>query len=313
VRAGRRPRPATPQLRAQRRGPLRAGVRRGVRRAVRVHPDRPRPPRWRPAARPSRCGPARAEPPADQFPEARRLPRRAVTRAAIEADFTDESLLHVDKTTIATLTDVAGVVGEPTSTASSTERRTAGTAQRVAYELARHVVRYLDTATTTCRAHPLFPQIVQIAKRWLAECVTYEPGLRRVDAATFAELRTAPPSGSTPRSCAARTTAARLRPILRPTTRRLHRRRLVLHPQGGDRRPKSTSTTSRSTARQGQHVGGGDRRDLLERHDRRRGVREERPPRIPHPVRARRDRPRLPPRLPRSPNSPPPTTTSRAR
>ncbi|MEX2626704.1 MAG: DEAD/DEAH box helicase family protein, partial [Ilumatobacteraceae bacterium] len=105
----------------------------------------------------------------------------------LTADFTEQSAMHVDKTTFATLTEVAGVVG-------GTDEHDLGDGrvreQRVAYELARDVVRHLDLAHDDVPVHTRFPQIVAIAKRWLAECVTYEPGCDVSMLVLFAELRT---------------------------------------------------------------------------------------------------------------------------
>jgi type III restriction enzyme len=90
------------------------------------------------------------------------------------ADFDKDSVLHVDKTTFAARTDVEGVVGERTQHLldSGPVRH-----QQVAYELAKRV---LANKTFTGHEgepiHTRFPQIVTIAKQWLDECVTYEPG-----------------------------------------------------------------------------------------------------------------------------------------
>ncbi|HUP68399.1 MAG TPA: DEAD/DEAH box helicase family protein [Acidimicrobiales bacterium] len=76
VRTGGGPRPASAELRTQRRRPVRAGVRRGLRRALRLHPHRP-PARSPAAGAARRGGPCsrRAPATADHLSQARRLSR----------------------------------------------------------------------------------------------------------------------------------------------------------------------------------------------------------------------------------------------
>lgn len=94
--------------------------------------------------------------------------------------------LHVDKTTFATLTQVEGMVGMPDehSIASKTLRK-----QRVAFELAAQVLRTGHLGLDGEPIHTHFPQLVELAKEWLDECVTYEPECGPWMLAMFAEWR----------------------------------------------------------------------------------------------------------------------------
>jgi type III restriction enzyme len=103
------------------------------------------------------------------------------------ADFDDESCLRVDKTTFATLTEVAGMVGE--SSEHTLRDGAAMRNQQVAFELARQVLRGGHLGLGDVPIHTRFPQLVAIAKAWLAECVTYEPGCDASMLVTFAEWR----------------------------------------------------------------------------------------------------------------------------
>ncbi|MCB0989731.1 MAG: DEAD/DEAH box helicase family protein [Acidimicrobiales bacterium] len=105
----------------------------------------------------------------------------------LAADFTDESKLHVDKTSYAARVDVEGIVGE------GAEHRLADTGsvrpQQVAYELAKQVLANRHLGLGGVPIHTRFPQLVKIAKDWLAECVTYEPGCDASMLVTIAEWR----------------------------------------------------------------------------------------------------------------------------
>lgn len=98
----------------------------------------------------------------------------------------ENSKLHVDKTTFATLTQVEGMVGasDEHSIASNALRK-----QRVAFELAAQVLRtgYLGLDGEPIHTH--FPQLVELAKEWLDTCVTYEPECGPWMLAMFAEWR----------------------------------------------------------------------------------------------------------------------------
>lgn len=98
----------------------------------------------------------------------------------------EDSLLHVDKTTFATLTQVEGLVGrsDEHSIASAALRP-----QRVAFELAAQVLRTGHVGLDGEPTHTHFPQLVELAKEWLDACVTYEPDCGPWMLAMFAEWR----------------------------------------------------------------------------------------------------------------------------
>lgn len=99
--------------------------------------------------------------------------RTELTAEVLTADFTTDSHLHIDRTTVATRTETSGVVGETGEHVidDGPVRR-----QQIAYDLARVVVTQLDLSHDDVPVHTRFPQIVQIAKRWIDECLTFEPG-----------------------------------------------------------------------------------------------------------------------------------------
>ena len=102
-------------------------------------------------------------------------------------DFTPESRLHVDKTQVATWTQMQGIAG-------TTEEHTLDVArsmrpQQVAFELADLLLKNFYAAHDNAERPWLFPQLVQIAKQWLAECVSYEPGTSVGFLSVFAEAK----------------------------------------------------------------------------------------------------------------------------
>ena len=93
----------------------------------------------------------------------------------LEADFIDESRLALDSRDVPTRTDVAAVVGETEE--HRLERFEAMRAQQVAFVLAKRLLdRYFrapDEDGQPGAERPwLFPRLVEISKRWIAECVT---------------------------------------------------------------------------------------------------------------------------------------------
>lgn len=100
----------------------------------------------------------------------------------LTGDFDDpDAQLHVDKTTFATWTKVSGVVGPPGEHSVNDEPVRL---QEAAYDLAAEVLKGgrlglgLDqNGEATVPFHTRFPQLVAVAKQWLEQCVTYEPGL----------------------------------------------------------------------------------------------------------------------------------------
>ncbi|MCU1484402.1 MAG: Type restriction-modification enzyme R/helicase subunit [Actinomycetia bacterium] len=94
---------------------------------------------------------------------------------ALHADFTDESKLHLDNGRAALWVERQGVIGEA-DTVDLTDYREAR-AQRVAYEIARTMLQREDMLAAHAGAEKpwLFPQLVDIVKRWLDGWVTTEP------------------------------------------------------------------------------------------------------------------------------------------
>ena len=88
-------------------------------------------------------------------------------------DFTEESHLHLDKTTVATWTQTAGQVGaadEHQLVGYRTERP-----QRVAFEIADVLLRRYYAVHEGVTRPWLFPELVRITKLWLDRCVTLGP------------------------------------------------------------------------------------------------------------------------------------------
>ena len=93
----------------------------------------------------------------------------------LEADFTEESALALDSRDVPTRTDVAAVVGETEE--HRLEHFEAMRAQEVAFVLAKRLLdRYFrapdDDGQPGAERPWLFPRLVEIAKRWMTECVT---------------------------------------------------------------------------------------------------------------------------------------------
>jgi len=90
------------------------------------------------------------------------------------AVFDDDCRLHLSPSTVATRTVTAPVAGETEE--QILERVRSARPQEVAYAVARRVVhRHLAGHDGAPRPW-IFPPIVEIARRWVAECVTVEPG-----------------------------------------------------------------------------------------------------------------------------------------
>ncbi len=92
------------------------------------------------------------------------------------AVFDDDCRLHVSPSTVATRTVTAPVVGETEE--QTLERVRSARPQEVAYAVARQVVHRHLTGHDGAPRPWIFPPIVEIARRWVAECVTVEPGSR---------------------------------------------------------------------------------------------------------------------------------------
>ena len=181
LRAGRRPRAAAAQLRRRRRHgrfePEYAEVY-GVPFAF-IPGDKPVPKGQRPAARGR--GPRAAERAdlRDPLPEARRLPRSRCPTSELDADFDDDSQLHLDQETVALWVKNRGIVGAARGGRPRRGPRRAAAAGRVRDRQGRWSRARSSSPRWTASRRPwLFPQLVAIARQWLDECVTTEPTTR---------------------------------------------------------------------------------------------------------------------------------------
>ena len=145
---------------------------------------------------------AKPETPKNPAIEVRSLPERADLRiefpklvgyrmelhdAPLIVEFIPECKLHLDKTTVATWTQTGGIVGETDEQQIDVDDVRP---QQVAFALAVEVLRKEGIVGAEEAEKPwLFPQLVAIAKQWLAECLTMEPGLSVGFLSVFAEAR----------------------------------------------------------------------------------------------------------------------------
>lgn len=98
---------------------------------------------------------------------------------ALHADFDENSKLHLDQATVALWVRNQGVIGE-TSEIDLEDIRNAR-AQRIAFAIAKTLVQREEffAALDGVERPWLFPQLVDIARRWLDECVTVETGVTK--------------------------------------------------------------------------------------------------------------------------------------
>ena len=96
---------------------------------------------------------------------------------ALHADFTEESKLHVNNDRAALWVENQGIIGQAEQV-DLTDYREARP-QRIAYEIARSMLQREDMLAAHAGAEKpwLFPQLIDIVKRWLVECVTTEPAV----------------------------------------------------------------------------------------------------------------------------------------
>jgi type III restriction enzyme len=98
---------------------------------------------------------------------------------SLHADFTDESRMHLDQTTVALWVQQQGVIG-PAAETDLTDIRNARE-QRIAYDIAKRLLedeRYL-AADAGARKPWLVPQVVDICRTWVREWVTTDPGVTK--------------------------------------------------------------------------------------------------------------------------------------
>jgi len=96
--------------------------------------------------------------------------RVEVPDSALRWSFDDDSVLRVDRDVVATWTKTQGVVG-PAEEQLLEEVRNARP-QQVAYAIARTLIETRFTVHDAARRPWLFPQLVDVVKQWLTECVT---------------------------------------------------------------------------------------------------------------------------------------------
>jgi type III restriction enzyme len=99
--------------------------------------------------------------------------RLEIPDAEFEWSFHEGSVLEVDRDVVATWTKTQGLVGEAEEQELDEIRH--ARAQQVAYQIARTLVETRYTAHDATRRPWLFPQLVEITRRWLQECVKLAP------------------------------------------------------------------------------------------------------------------------------------------
>lgn len=98
---------------------------------------------------------------------------------ALHPDFTDESRMHLDATTVALWVENQGITGAAAEI-DLTDIRNARE-QQIAYTIAKRLMqdeRYLAAYAGVERPW-LFPQVVEICKQWLRDYVTTDPGVTK--------------------------------------------------------------------------------------------------------------------------------------
>jgi type III restriction enzyme len=91
------------------------------------------------------------------------------------AEFDQASRLHLEQTEVALWVKTGGVIGPVVET--DLDRIRNARPQRVAFALAKNLSERHFTVLDDVERPWLFPQLVDISKRWLDECVTAEPGV----------------------------------------------------------------------------------------------------------------------------------------
>lgn len=137
-------------------------------------PPTPRPPR---AAIEVRALPERWEL-AIRFPKLDGY-RVELPDAPLQARFDDDSVLHLDQTTVALWVQNKGVVGEAEQVDLDDIRH--ARTQSIAYAIAKTLVQREEFFAAHAGAERpwLFPQLVDICRQWLDQCVTVAPGVTK--------------------------------------------------------------------------------------------------------------------------------------
>ena len=96
----------------------------------------------------------------------------------LHADFDDESRMHLDQATVALWVETRGVIGTEAEVDLDEIRN--ARPQRIAYAIARQLAQREEFFGASGTGRPwLFPRLVEISRRWLANCVTTEPGVTK--------------------------------------------------------------------------------------------------------------------------------------
>jgi type III restriction enzyme len=97
----------------------------------------------------------------------------------LHADFTRESKLHLDQATVALWVENRGVIGEPGYV--DLEDIRGARVQRIAFAIAKTLVQREEffAAHAGVERPWLFPQLVDICRKWLDEYVTADPGVTK--------------------------------------------------------------------------------------------------------------------------------------
>ena len=97
----------------------------------------------------------------------------------LHADFDGDSKLHVDQSMVALWVENQGVVGEAEQVDLDDIR--SAREQRIAFSIAKTLVQREEffAALAGTERPWLFPQLVDICRRWLDECVTTDPGVTK--------------------------------------------------------------------------------------------------------------------------------------
>jgi type III restriction enzyme len=95
----------------------------------------------------------------------------------LHADFTGDSHMHLDQEGLALWVKTGGVIGE--SEEVDLDQIREARPQAVAFALARELMRRKFAAHGGVDRPWLFPRLVQIARQWLDQCVTADPGVTK--------------------------------------------------------------------------------------------------------------------------------------
>ena len=99
--------------------------------------------------------------------------RVEVPDGQFHADFATDCRLHLNRSAVPTWIESSGIVGRSEEQVLEDYRNVR--VQRVAYRIAKLMLESDYADVDQCEKPWLFPQLVDISRRWLSECVTSEP------------------------------------------------------------------------------------------------------------------------------------------